>query len=248
MTCVTFDKSSPSYPSALLPTSAVPSSIRTPPGQFFHRQSQYQHKCLPLSWEMLSNWGDWEEAGEKSGRGVAFTCLCFFICFFHLSCLPNSLPLSLSLSHTHTHTHTHTCVSALFHSERHTHTSRVSLLGWNPKSSLIWNSLCICLLAEPTNSSVGVFIVSTKKNCHTTNKVFLIVVTVGKGKRLGRLTAWKAALCSKNIFDTIATAPEWLSTSPCDLHPLCPSLIGPQTHKNIQVSCWASESFQVISR
>ena len=119
MTCVTFDKSSPSYPSALLPTSAVPSSIRTPPGQFFHRQSQYQHKCLPLSWEMLSNWGDWEEAGEKSGRGVAFTCLCFFICFFHLSCLPNSLPLSLSLSLTHTHTYL--CVCSLSLRKTHTH-------------------------------------------------------------------------------------------------------------------------------
>ena len=159
-----------------------------------------------------------------------------------------SLTLSLSYTHTHTHTHTHTCASALFHSERHTRTSRVLLLGRNPKSSLIWNSLCICHLAEPTNSSVGVFIVSTKKNCHSTNKVFLIVVTVGKGKCLGRLTAWKASLCSKNIFDRISTAPEWLSTSPCDSHPLYPSLIGLQTHKNIQVSCWASESFQVISR
>ena len=120
MTCVTFDKSSPSYPSALLPTSAVPSSIRTPPGQFFHRQSQYQHKCLPLSWEMLSNWGDWEEAGEKSGRGVAFTCLCFFICFFHLSCLPNSLPLSLSLSLSLTHTHILACLLSFTQKDTHT--------------------------------------------------------------------------------------------------------------------------------
>ena len=111
--------------------------------------------------------------------------------FLHLLLVIFLASLTLSLSLSYTHTHRHTCASALFHWERHTRTSRVLLLGWNPKSSLIWNSLCICHLAEPTNSSVGVFIVSTKKKCHTTNKVFLIVVPVGKGKCLGRLTAWK---------------------------------------------------------
>ena len=122
MTCVTFDKSSPSCPSAMLPTSAVPSSTGTPPGQFFHRQSQYQHKCLPLSWEMLSYWGGWEDAGEKSGRGVAFTCLCFFICFLS-SFLPPWLSLSLSLIHTHTQTHLRVCSLSL----RKTHTHLPSI-------------------------------------------------------------------------------------------------------------------------